>query len=205
MPSAANVQLLMGSWAHLLGFLIEHGYALILPLAVIEGPILAIVAGFLSARGYLDWYWVLYLLVCGDLIGDFIYYWIGRFTRMPLAGLGRRYGLTAEKANDFERRLIQNSTRMLLVGKWTHAIGGVVLIGAGMVRLPLLRFMLVNLLGTLPKAAVLLAAGYFAGSYYPMFADHLVLGSLLLFVIGTTAVFLILRRRGDIKAGGVAP
>ncbi len=59
-------------------FLIAHGGALILPLAVIEGPVVSIVTGFLAAQGCFSWYWALILLVCGDLIGDIIYYAIGR-------------------------------------------------------------------------------------------------------------------------------
>ena len=51
---------------------------------------------------------------------------------------------------------------MLVIGKWTHTIGCVVLIGSGMLRLPLPRFILINLLATVPKSAVLFGIGYFA-------------------------------------------
>ena len=44
-------------------FLIAHGSALILPLSVIEGPVVSILTGFLSAQGYFHWYWALCLLV----------------------------------------------------------------------------------------------------------------------------------------------
>ena len=57
---------------------------------------------------------------------------------------------------------------MLVIGKWTHSIGCVVLIGSGMLRLPLPGFILVNLLATVPKSAVLFGFGYFAGDDYPL-------------------------------------
>ena len=160
------------------GFLIAHGSALILPLAVIEGPVVTILTGFLSAQGYFDWYWALCLLVCGDLIGDLIYYWIGRTGRTPLAGLGRRLGAAPRRARpSCNDGLTHNAAKMLFIGKWTHSIGWLVLIGSGMLRLPLPRFMLVNLLATIPKSAVLFGVGYFAGDCYPLFEQHIRAGN----------------------------
>jgi hypothetical protein len=36
-------------------FLVAHGSALILPLSVIEGPVVTILTGLLSAQGYVHW------------------------------------------------------------------------------------------------------------------------------------------------------
>src|SRR5580693_671152 len=137
------------------GFLIEYGSVLILPLSVIEGPVVSVLTGFLSAQGYFDWYWVLCLLVCGDLIGDVIYYWIGRTGGTPLAGLGRRFGVRCAVPDSFLCRIRRNAIKMLFIGKWTHSIGAFVLIGSGMLHMPFPRFILVNLLATVPKSAVL--------------------------------------------------
>ncbi len=83
---------------------------------------------------------------------------------------------------------------MLLVGKWTHAIGGLVLIGSGMLRLPLPRFTLVKLLTTIPKTAALLSFGYFPGQYYPLMERHCLLGIIGLALLGATASVLALKR-----------
>ena len=184
------------------GFLIAHGSALILPLAVIEGPIVTLLTGFLSAQGYFDWCWALCLLVCGDVVGDVIYYWVGRTGRTPLAGLGRWLGVRRAVSPRLQRRLTHNATRMLLIGKWTHSVGGLVLIGSGMLHLPLPRFILVNLLATLPKSAVLFSFGYFAADYYPLFERHIVLGTILLCGMGAAGVALVLRRGNPIWASG---
>jgi len=187
------------------GFLIAHGSALILPLAIIEGPIVTILAGFLTARGYFDWYWALFLLICGDLIGDVLYYWVGRGSRTPLAGLGRRLGMRGTLSPELQRDLTQNATRMLFIGKWTHSIGCLVLIGSGMLRLNLTKFILVNLLATVPKSAVLFGFGYFAADYYPLVERHVVLATLMLCALGAAAIALILRRTDSIWADGAGP
>ncbi len=182
-------------------FLIAHGSALILPLAVIEGPVVTILTGFLSAQGYFDWFWALCLLVCGDLIGDVITYGIGRAGGTPLGLLGRRAGLGRVLTPELQRGLTDNAAKMLFIGKWTHTIGCVVLIGSGMLRLPLPGFILVNLLATVPKSAVLFGVGYFAGDEYPLVADHFGLAMIALCAAGVAAVALVLRRAELIGAG----
>jgi membrane protein DedA with SNARE-associated domain len=175
-------------------FLIAHGSALILPLSVIEGPVVSVLTGFLAAQGYFDWYWALALLVCGDLVGDAIYYWIGRRGGTPIAGFGRWLGVRACVTPDLQRRLRENAAKMLVIGKWTHSLGCVVLVGSGMLRLPLPRFLLVNLLATVPKSAVLFGFGYFASAYMPLLERHAVAATILLCLTGAVALALIMRR-----------
>ena len=180
-------------------FLTEHGSALILPLAVIEGPIVSIVAGFLSARGYFDWCLALVLLVCGDLIGDLIYYLAGRTSATPLRVLGGRFGLRSAPSPELRANLASNATKMLFIGKWTHSIGFLVLIGSGMLRVALPRFMLVNLIATLPKSALLFSIGFFGAGYIPLFEEHMLLTTILLCVAGGSAILIVLRRAGLIR------
>jgi membrane-associated protein len=184
------------------GFLIAHGSALILPLAVVEGPVVSVLTGFLAACGYFKWYWALCLLVCGDLTGDLICYWIGRTGGTRLAALGRRIGMRTIVTADLQRGLAHNAAKMLVIGKWTHSIGWLVLIGSGMLGVPLPRFILVNLLATVPKSAVLFGLGYFAGEHYPLFEQHVLLGTIALCAIGGAAILMVLWKTDGIWAGG---
>jgi membrane-associated protein len=143
----------------------------------------------------------LLLLVCGDLIGDVIYYWIGRTGITPLSFLHRRPCISAAITPAVQRNLMHNATKMLLVGKWTHTIGFLVLIGSGMLRLPLPRFILINLLATLPKSAVLLGLGYFAGDHYPFFERHVMLGATAACTAGVGSIMFILWRTNSVWVG----
>ncbi len=182
--------------------LIAYGSILILPLAVIEGPLVSIAAGFLSASGYFDWIWALWLLICGDLIGDLLYYWIGRTGKTPMVGLLRRLGMRSSVTPEMQRHLTEHSTKMLFIGKWTQSIGIVVLIGSGMLRLPLTRFILVNLVATVPKSLVLFGLGYFASNYYAELADHALITTILLGLVGIAGVALVIRRIDNFRIGG---
>jgi membrane-associated protein len=174
-------------------FLIAHGSALILPLAVIEGPIVTTIAGFLSARDYFAWYWALCLLICGDVIGDLLYYWLGRTAAVPLARMNQRFGLRCVPSPGLQRDLAQNATKMLLIGKWTHSIGFLVLTGSGMLRVPLGQFLLVNLVGSIPKTLVLFGIGYFAGRDHLFFEHHAILIAVALGLLGGSIIVMIIR------------
>jgi membrane protein DedA with SNARE-associated domain len=181
-------------------FLITYGGALILPLSVIEGPFVALLSGFLSAQGYIAWYVATGLLLAGDLIGDVLYYWLGRSGAAPLARVAGWLGVRREISPQTQQGLTENAVRMWLIGKWTHSIGFIVLIGSGMLRLPLARFMLVNLLAGVPKVALLFGIGYFAGDHLPRLERHLVLITTTLCAVGIAAAVLVLRRAGRIRA-----
>jgi membrane protein DedA with SNARE-associated domain len=181
-------------------FLTVYGSALILPLSVIEGPVVAALTGFLSAQGYFSWYTAICLLLGGDLVGDLLYYWLGRGGAAALAVLGRRFGLRRQVSPSVQRGLRENASKMLLIGKWTHSIGFVVLIGSGMLRVPLPQFVTVNFLAAIPKVGLLFGFGYFAGGHAAFFERHAVLTTALLAAAGIAAVALVLRH-----ARGTAP
>lgn len=180
--------------AWLSDFLSSNGLALLLPLAIIEGPIVSVVAGMLCAQGILPWVWVYPLLVLGDLLGDGLYYAIGRLSHSWLHRAAQRIGIPVARGEAFSARVAEHSTRMLLIGKWTHAIGALVLIAAGAARIRLARFLLINLLATLPKSAVLLGVGYIAGANVPGLVERFGYGAAVLLGLGLLAVIVLLRR-----------
>ena len=63
---------------HIVYWLTEYRYMLLFPLAIVEGPILAVIAGFLFMRGYFNLWLVLPVIVAGDLIGDSLCFLLGR-------------------------------------------------------------------------------------------------------------------------------
>ncbi len=141
----------------------QYGGMLLLPMAVLEGPVVAMVAGVLCARGSLDPCFALLALIGGDLIGDLVLYWLGRSGMASLGVLGRHFAVVVPTSAELSR-LQGNWAKLLLIGKWTHAVGAAVLLAAGAARLNLARFTVINLLATLPKVGLLFAAGYFAWS-----------------------------------------
>jgi membrane-associated protein len=141
----------------------RYGYALLFPIAVVEGPAIAMIAGGLVAAGQLDGMVAGLLLVTADLVGDGAYYALGRFGHAPmLKRISRRLALTAERLRPLEQRFRDNAWKLLMIGK-TQAIGSIILYFAGVSRMPFARYMALNLVGTVPKVVLFGAVGFFLG------------------------------------------
>lgn len=144
------------------------GYVILLPLAIAEGPMVGVLSGFLVSLGQMGWLWVFIILFAGDIIGDVIYYLLGRWGHGPWAHrLAMRFGATPERIEKFDAAFHKHSIKILLINK-TQAIGSVVLYYAGAVRMPLYRFVWVNSLATVPKVLLFMCVGYYFGESYRM-------------------------------------
>lgn len=177
----------------MIALLSAHTYEVLLPLSIAEGPIVTIAGGFLVATGHLEALPVFGIVVLGDLIGDALFYAFGRSlgARMLARWAGPH---TLEKARDLQHRFRRKSDQTLVVGKLTHSIGALVLVVAGMTKVPFARFMTINFLATLPKSLLLLAIGIAVGSGYDLIPQHFTYLYLALLAVGAFAVYALLAR-----------
>ncbi len=127
--------------------------------------------------------------MAADLIGDLIYYCLGRFGHGPLLErIGKKLSLKAERFRTMEQRFRDNDWKLLMLGK-TQALGSVILYFAGATRIPFLRYMLLNLLGTFPKVILFEAIGYFLGRGI-LSATHYA-DAITMFAFGVSTVLLV--------------
>lgn len=147
--------------------IVKHGLAVVAPVAVIEGPIVTVIAAWLASQGLMSLWAVAAVVIAADLVGDFGFYSLGRWGlgRLPKRWLERR-GLTHERLEGLMSHFEDHGGRTLLLGKLTHSAGFAVLVAAGMAKMPLLRFFWFNLLGTVPKSLLFVGLGYGFGAAY---------------------------------------
>ena len=148
---------------HLIPLLSQYGYWLIFPIAVIEGPIISIVVGFLLSLGYFDFKVAYLVLIAGDLIGDSIYYFLGRwgssFTKRILR-------LDEKKIENFSNFLKGNLNKTFVFGKFAHGLGSITWFGMGTLKVPFRKFLVMNTLTTAVKSLLLLTLGFYFGKAY---------------------------------------
>lgn len=179
-------------------WLLLYKYAILLPLAILEGPIITVLGGFFAAQGYLNIVIVYVIVIIGDLVGDGIYYAVGRFGgRKLITKYGHYINVTSVQVERIERHFARHTRKTLVFAKLTHALGIVVLIAAGIARVPFGEFLFFNFLPTLPKSLVLILAGYFFGHAYVVIDQYINYGSLLLGVFGLllALIYMIFRKR----------
>ena len=171
----------MFSLDHALLLLEQYKYLLLFPLAVIEGPIITIIAGLLVATGLLNPYLVYVIVVAGDIVGDTVWYLVGRFGHTHISRwLERFFGITREKIDQAKAKIEKRRFRMTALFKLTQGIGFAGLVAAGAVRVSYPLFVLACLSVTLGQVAVYLTLGIFFGSAYQHisnFFDYFALGT----------------------------
>ena len=177
----------MPSLDQLINLLLFYKYALLLPASIVEGPIVTIIAGFLAAQGQMSLFGGFTVVIAGDFIGDTFYYFIGRWGRDPRVRRARHLlGLTDERIDLFEAHFLRHATKSLLAGKLSHGAGTLVLVAAGVARMPYGRFIALNMLATIPKSLILILVGYYFGAAYSAVAaylDYIAIGTLVMAVV----------------------
>ena len=170
----------------LLSLLEAHPYLWLFPLAVVEGPLVAMVAGSMLSLGIVSWPLALPLVVAADLVGDTAFYVLGRFGHRPwVRRVMGRLGVKRSSLDRLESVFRKRGARVLVGGKLTHFAGAPVLAAAGLAGVGYGRFLLWNLAATVPKSAALMAAGYLFGWQAVRYLDR---GSALLLLISLATI-----------------
>ena len=158
----------------IIALLITYKYAIIFPIAVIEGPAVSIIAGSLIQAGYLNAFLVYFIIVFGDIVGDTVYYGIGKFGGVYFI---RRWNhllnIDTQKLIDLEKTFTSHGPKLLLIGK-AQGLGSIVLMSAGLAKYPYGLFMWYNTVVTLFKSFLLLYVGYIFGEEYATASDYII-------------------------------
>ncbi|OOY28772.1 hypothetical protein BMI90_00325 [Thioclava sp. L04-15] len=162
----------------------KHGLAVIAPIAVLEGPIVTVIAAWLASQNLFSVWSVSVIVILADVVGDVGLYSLGRWglNRMPKRWRDK-LGLNRARLVSAGRHFQNKGVKTLLFGKWTHSAGAPVLVAAGVARMNIWLFTLTNLIATIPKSLAFVALGYWLGSYYGKIDSWLTKGSIILLVL----------------------
>jgi membrane protein DedA with SNARE-associated domain len=180
----------------------RYGYAVLLPIAVVEGPTIAAIAGALVALGQFDPVSACLLLVAADLVGDALYYCLGRYGHGPLFNwINKRLRITPDRLLPLAKRFHDNDWKLIMIGK-TQALGGIILYFAGASRMSFARYMGLNLIGTFPKVILFeligFALGYFLGAsvlHSTRYVDFVTVSLFTFALVVLIASYWLVRRR----------
>ena len=154
---------------HTLHLILTYKYLIIVPLGIIEGPVLAMACGFLLNLGLLSFIPIYLVLMGADLIGDVMWYCIGYYGNKKLVNsLGKYFGLTEKSYAAIEKAYQKYHDWILIISKITMGLGFpfVILTMAGVVKVPFKRYITLNIVGQLVWTGALLAIGYYLGNFY---------------------------------------
>ncbi len=151
----------------MLAALLTYRYWVLAPLALIEGPLVALGCGVAGSLGFINPLIAWGILVVGDLIPDLMYYAIGKhgseaafLTRWKIL---RNIRDNLASLSDLWHR---HGLLMMINTKLAYGLSAPLIVSAGIVKLPPSTFVRYSLAVSGPFLALLMAAGYYLTSYY---------------------------------------
>ncbi|MCX6753664.1 MAG: VTT domain-containing protein [Candidatus Nomurabacteria bacterium] len=151
-------------------------YILLIIGTIIEGPVVMMVSGFLFGLGQFSLVPMYFALVFGDFIADIGWYCLGRFgTRHTIFKYGHFLGLTPKLLEMMEDRFHKYHQKILIISKLTMGMGFafIVLIVAGIFKVPFKNYVFLNLVGGFIWTALLVTIGYFVGNIFLIIPNSL--------------------------------
>jgi membrane protein DedA with SNARE-associated domain len=182
----------MESFVH---WLIVYKYGLLFPLAVVEGPVLAVIVGWLCGAGVLQFVPSFAILIAGDMVGDSGFYLLGRLTAEGhFERFAARIGCGPRKVDRARQWFRENPLRTIAASKITLGVGPVGLFLAGQSRIPYKTFLSVCSGVAALQYFFYLLAGMLLGHGYVLLVHYLsVVSAVGITVAAATLVFLLLR------------
>jgi len=145
-------------------FLHHWGYWAMLPLMIIEGPIVTIISALLAALGAFNVFIVLALSIAGDMIGDIILYGLGyKYGMGFVRHVGKYMGITESLVLRMEKYFEHHGGKTIFAVKSTTGLCWATFTAAGIVKMDFKKFVKYSFLGGVVWSSFLVAMGYFYG------------------------------------------
>ena len=173
----------------------DYGYISVLIGTFLEGETILIIAGFMAHRGYLDLPLVILAAFAGTLIGDQLYFYIGRFKGNAFLEKRPKW---QPKVSRVQALMDKHQTLLILGFRFIYGVRTVTPFILGMSKISPLKYLFLNICGALLWAIVFGIAGYYFG-----FTLELLMGKIkkyeVIIIIGMIAVSILIWIRYKVK------
>jgi membrane protein DedA with SNARE-associated domain len=184
------------SLAEIVLLLNTYKYLILFPIVVVEGPITAIIAGFLVSLGILNPFLVYIIVVAGDVVGDSILYIFGRWGGESfIRRIGPYLGVTPERIDKVKEYFNSYGRRAVTMSKLFHGVGIAGLVTAGSLKVPYRKYIFICFSVTLAQAFVFLMVGVLFGGAYMQMSKYLDYFATATIAIGAGIILILAVRR----------
>lgn len=149
--------------------LLTYKYIILIPLSIIEGPIVTVVCGFLVTLKVFNPFLVYGIMVLGDILGDAGIYYIGYSGKRFL----KYFRVTEEKLEKAKIFFNENHKKAIVMSKLVHGIGFTGLVAAGATHIPYKRYFKTCALISIIQSFIMLLIGIFFGHAYVQIGKYL--------------------------------
>ena len=180
------------SGQYIFEFLQNYGYWLMLPLMIIEGPVVTIIAAMLASLGAFNVFVVLLLSILGDMLGDILFYGAGYRWGMGFVHKAGKYiGITESLVLKMEKYFENHGGKTIMAVKSTTGLCWATFAAAGIVRMDFKKFVLYSFLGGVVWSGFLVAMGYFYGYLWREIKEYIDWIGWIIFAFAVVSVLII--------------
>lgn len=155
-------------------FLHHYGYAMMLPLMILEGPVATLIAAMLASLGAFNVWMVLALSIFGDMVGDVILYGLGyKFGMGFVRRVGKYIGITEKLVLRMEKYFTRHGGKTILAVKSTTGLCWATFTAAGIVKMDFRKFIKYSFYGGIIWSGFLVFMGYFYGYLWREVRDYI--------------------------------
>jgi membrane protein DedA with SNARE-associated domain len=184
------------------------GYPVMFLMMVAEGLVATIVSAFMASLGFFDIRVVAALSVLGDVLGDLIFYSLGRIWGMRFVRrFGRHIGITESRVEAMRSYFMDHGGKTIFTVKSTTGLCWVTFVAAGIAGMPLRKFIAFSFLGGVLWSGLLVFLGYRYGLFLSQieeFVSWVGIFATILFLLALAALTRFRNRRRDDYPGGSA-
>ncbi len=181
----------IGDFYTALSVIQSHGYWIMFFVMIIEGPVITAAAGFAASLGIFNFYVVLGLSLLGNIVGDAIYFFIGKIGRMTVIDrYFKKFGLKRDKIKKIESSLRKHPGKAIALIKIIPPLPTPGLVLAGAANMPMKKFFLYSFIVSFFYSLFFSILGFYIGvafdsiSKYTKFMGYSILGLIILIAIG---------------------
>jgi membrane protein DedA with SNARE-associated domain len=151
--------------AALIQLIIEYRYLILIPLSFIEGPIVAFFAGTLASLGYFNIYVLGIFFLVRDVVVDLLCYYLGRYLgkKAFVHRFLHRIHIREEDIENTKKLWHRHPGKTMFFSKLSYGVAAGFIVVAGMVEMPLRKFLFWGFMVAVMHYGTLLALGYFFG------------------------------------------
>ncbi len=161
---------------------------------IFEGPIVSVFSGIILKLGFVKLIPIVVTVIIGDLVGDIVWYVLGRnFGIQFVHKYGKYFNLHEDHIIKVSKVFNANKYKILLGSKLTSGLGfaPTILFLAGLSKIPFKNYFIINLVGQVIWSGLLLSTGFFFSHWYGTLNSTFQKISLISFVV--IALILLLR------------
>ena len=143
-------------------YLVDYGLWVLFVGTLMEGELVLVLAGFLAHVGLFPYWQVVVVAVSGGVLGDQIFFYLGRWKGEAIIARVRIFSRRADKAME----LIDRWHGWLIpASRYLYGFRILLPISFGLIGTPPVRFAVLNVASAIPWALMFSCAGYLLGEF----------------------------------------